>query len=957
MFTKWITLTNIIRTIATSVTVRLTMDMLLSDKTWLKDGDTIKEYEINRGNYREKVTQKVYNVQFHSVDNGGYQKAYVTYDIAESRMISSKQTQWKYIPKPDNIDPLILDLNGDGLQLTEATGSQYFDFNNNGVKTATAWTQGNDDAFLAFDFNNNRQIDNGSELFGIDYIKKDGTKATSGIDALSDLDSNNDGLINNLDEYFDKILVWKDLNHNAQTDDGELFSLQDLNITEFNLAKLADKQNINGSTTSGKIAFTQDNQTKYAYNVDLQAQAYLREFADKIDSEENLYIPEIAGSVAVRDLNEAIYLDENLKNAVLDLLNNQQNLPQFAQSITNILHLWANTANWQSSTEDFQYYTKINGAKVDINDIAKINEIFYASNYGEKFTYSKSVYLNGKYQTVEDYGYKSAHGFTVKSHEVEAYNDYRNQYQEMLKAYETIHDNLVQGLICESYLTPYFAKIDFSFENESYQFDYSYLKFFIQNNDIPLNDLFLLHKFGNLPELQADILLKIVDNINELKIEDLQNLLTFNTKGRENNYLLNINGDNNNDILLGNNENNKLYGKAGDDIFVGGKGDDLFEGNQGNDIYIFQKGDGQDTISMHCNMLESTDTIKLADINIDDITFEQQSSNLILHYSATNNITINNFFGYYADYRNINVDIANQNYAILDLINSKTLHLQNHNSYTTNLVNNFILEKATKIVANKNDNIIQSSTENDFMQGMQGNDTYIFGNHFGFDTVYDYYGNNTLVFANLKPSDIKLTFSDNSKHAKLIVDDFNQITIDSFKWDVSHYQFDLQFANETLQITDLDVYGTNNSDNVTLGEYKSSGKQIFTTVYYALDGDDIVTGSSGADQICGGKGSDYLKGGKGDDVYIFAKGDGSDKILDNQGLNVLQLLDIKQNEVDIIKDGKHLKISLSEVLTDNQTATDSILLENFYNNNDSKQFVLNFEDATVNLLETWNLYV
>ena len=86
-------------------------------------------------------------------------------------------------------DPLILDLDGDGLELVAANGNTLFDHNADGIKTGTGWA-GADDGLLVRDLNGNGVIDTGRELFGVDTVKSNGQLATQGFDALADLDSN-----------------------------------------------------------------------------------------------------------------------------------------------------------------------------------------------------------------------------------------------------------------------------------------------------------------------------------------------------------------------------------------------------------------------------------------------------------------------------------------------------------------------------------------------------------------------------------------------------------------------------------------------------------------------------------------------------------------------------------------------------------------------------------------------
>lgn len=52
------------------------------------------------------------------------------------------------------------------------------------------------------------------------------------------------------------------------------------------------------------------------------------------------------------------------------------------------------------------------------------------------------------------------------------------------------------------------------------------------------------------------------------------------------------------DVLAGGAGNDFLGGNAGNDILEGGKGNDELNGGEGNDLYLFNLGDGQDTISL-----------------------------------------------------------------------------------------------------------------------------------------------------------------------------------------------------------------------------------------------------------------------------------------------------------------------------------------------------------------------
>ena len=132
-------------------------------------------------------------------------------------------------------DPLVLDLDSDGIETTPADGSVLFDHNADNQKTATGWIAP-DDGLLVLDRNGNGTIDNGRELFGDNTLKNNGELATNGFDALADLDANQDGLVDINDTEFANLRVWQDLNQDGISQNNELFTLDQLNIQSITTA-------------------------------------------------------------------------------------------------------------------------------------------------------------------------------------------------------------------------------------------------------------------------------------------------------------------------------------------------------------------------------------------------------------------------------------------------------------------------------------------------------------------------------------------------------------------------------------------------------------------------------------------------------------------------------------------------------------------------------------------------
>lgn len=134
-------------------------------------------------------------------------------------------------------DPLILDLDGDGIETTSVNNGVNYDFLADGIKEKTGWV-GKDDGFLVLDKNSNGKIDNDSEFFGEGQSLKNGEKSTGGFESLGEYDGNGDKIINSNDEIYSQLRIWQDKNQNGITDEGELKTLKELGIKSISLEAL-----------------------------------------------------------------------------------------------------------------------------------------------------------------------------------------------------------------------------------------------------------------------------------------------------------------------------------------------------------------------------------------------------------------------------------------------------------------------------------------------------------------------------------------------------------------------------------------------------------------------------------------------------------------------------------------------------------------------------------------------
>ena len=286
----------------------------------------------------------------------------------------------------DKISPLVVDLDGDGVETKEENSQIYFDHDGNGFAESSGWV-GQDDGLLVRDINGNGQIDDGTELFGNNSVLSNGQSAANGFEALKDLDSNNDGIFNNQDTAWNEVKVWRDANGNGVVDENELLTLEQAGVAGINLDyQNSDIIDANGNSHKQTGTFIKtDGTTGSVHDVWFDA-----DYADTIDKsditipEDIAALPNVTGFGNVHDLQTAMALDTNgeLKTLVQQFVAETDTAARQA-ILLNIIYHWTGVQDMPIDGRDpTQIYGKV------IDDTRKLEALEeFLGKYGNRRIY------------------------------------------------------------------------------------------------------------------------------------------------------------------------------------------------------------------------------------------------------------------------------------------------------------------------------------------------------------------------------------------------------------------------------------------------------------------------------------------------------------------------------------------------------------------------------------------
>ena len=351
-----------------------------------------------------------------------------------------------------------------------------------------------------------------------------------------------------------------------------------------------------------------------------------------------------------------------------------------------------------------------------------------------------------------------------------------------------------------------------------------------------------------------------------------------------------------------------LTGTAANETIIGKKGADRLQGADGNDTYIWNLGDGNDSINE--TNITSTDVVSFGiGIRPQDVTLshigefgqESQGYYLYLTFAPTGEkLTIESEFS---------VNLFGQQQSTIE-----EFRFADGTVWTQNTI------IAGFLASTPGNDIIHGTPWADTMDGGAGNDqlyghpagdTYIFGRGYGNDTIYDGLDglfqnvvdriqfNNTVSSTEVTLSRVSRTEPGNGR----VIDTVFSIagTTDKLIVAGGNFGFESDIFTSITFGGDFGFWSGSSLGTRYLQQNSTSGNDQI--IGFAAN--ELINTGLGNDTLDGGRGSDTLTGGAGDDTYVFWRMPDTKVIKDAGGvgdLDTLQLApDILASEVTIVK--------------------------------------------------------
>ena len=306
------------------------------------------------------------------------------------------------VKDPNRCDPLVVDLDGNGITTTGLSQGTHFSYAGDGFAQLTGWVDPNE-GLLVMDRNGDGVINDGSELFGDQTIQEDGTVADDGFEALSGLDENSDGKIDAADPRFSQLRTWRDFSGDGFSQSDELFTLGELGLKSINLdSTIVGTTDTEGNTLNRLGSFEWLDGTagligEYSFDHDTMAT-----LSNGLVSppEDIAALPQLWGSGNVCGLHEAMVLDSTgeLKSLLEQFVSASD--PSTREALMDqILFEWTGSDTIAPNSR---------GSHIDARKLATLDKFFgdtWTSIYGRDPIEPAAVLLNESYRGLSEMMY------------------------------------------------------------------------------------------------------------------------------------------------------------------------------------------------------------------------------------------------------------------------------------------------------------------------------------------------------------------------------------------------------------------------------------------------------------------------------------------------------------------------------------------------------------------------
>lgn len=831
--------------------------------------------------------------------------------------------------------PLVLDIDGDGVELTSlaSTNAVYWDIDLDGFAEASGWV-GTDDGLLAVDLNADGIINNSAELFG------DKTGYDNGFVALAQYDSNNDGLITSADADWSNLIVWIDANNNGYSESTELHTLDSLMITELDLGYSDVSYQIAGNDVLQESSFTINGNAHDIVDAWFEYSNLNTVYDQYYELDDAaILLPTLRGYGNLTPLHAAISLDNDDQdsNSLISLVSDLAD--------TNFTNIFDDTTDLNDTIRDIMFRwagvdgvgAGTRGGNVDAQELEFLEKFL-----GEPFRQTGSGGVaNPKFHAGQDLTEAFHMAFNAiyarlvaQAAGGELFNgDFHYDIaSDSFTGITGIDSTALSSLETEATALSTTAERTQFWENVMRMVENS-----VGTSNLPSGDQSALDSAIT----SSDASLDLQDILGGLDYSSPSGTTYDGTAGDDSltggNGWDTLNGDSGNDTLHGGTGNDDVNGGAGTDALYGDGGNDYLVGGADSDTYYYDLGDGEDSIK---DSSGSADKIVLGSgIDSGDITLARvgdgsgleiqidtgtQTGSIYLEkqFSSTTQIVETIQF-----YDTSTVDLSTVDYTYTGTSESETIRgtwggygasgadtlyggagndiIYDNAPNESDTANDTLYGEAGNDTLNASggndtlyggagDDILEGGSGDDSLHGGTGNDTFI-GNT-GDDSLYYTSGHATVttsasgtggtdtmyIDAAFAPGDAHYIQSGND----LIIqfDDDNSITVINQYTGTEKLQY-VEYSDTTsvdLSAVSVETAG-DSGDNTISGDsanniiYGFGGADTLSggngdDILYGGTGDDDLDGGADDDILYGDAGDDYIEGGNGNDTYVYSSG-------------------------------------------------------------------------------------